>query len=70
MVSLSLSKRENVNLDIENGPFTVEFKANTPALTLNTASSVGSVCGKGHLNGLKQSNFLCHYYTGVFYLSD
>lgn len=40
MVFLS-QKRENVNLDIENGPFTVEFKANTLALTLNTALLLG-----------------------------
>lgn len=40
-LSLSLSKRENVNLDTENGPFAVEFKANIPSLTLNTGSSVG-----------------------------
>lgn len=41
MVSLSFSKRECVNLDTENGPFAVEFKANTQSLTLNTASFVG-----------------------------
>jgi len=40
-LSLSLSKRENINLDTEDGPFAVEFKANTLSLTLNTASSVG-----------------------------